>query len=49
VQETIAEVFDELPIAIYDKPIYDEKCELAYQHIYASYFEPESSVYQQSS
>ena len=45
VQETIAEVFDELPIEIYEKPVYEEKCELAYQHIYASYFEPGHSVY----
>ena len=47
VQETIAEVFDELP-ETYDQDLYHQKCELAYQHIYASYFEPERSVYHHS-
>lgn len=47
VQETIKIVFDELP-ETYNKDIYDEKCELAYQHVYASYFEPQKSVYEQA-
>ena len=47
VQETIAEVFDTLP-ATYTKELFDEKCELAYKHIYSSYLGAGESIYEQA-
>ncbi len=44
VRLTIETVLDQLP-AQYDKPVYDRKCELVYQHVYDSYFGPGRSVY----
>jgi type I restriction enzyme R subunit len=45
VKETIAEVFDTLPDT-YTKQLYDEKCELAYAHIYSVYFGAGKSLYE---
>ena len=38
VQLTISEVLDELP-EVYTKPVYDQKCNLLYQHMYDQYHE----------
>ncbi len=45
VQESIAEVFDNLPEA-YTKEIFDEKRDLAYKHIYSAYTGAGESIYE---
>jgi type I restriction enzyme R subunit len=47
VKETIAEIFDSLP-STYTKELYEEKCVLAYKHIYAAYVDSEHSIYDQA-
>ena len=42
----IEQELDKLPLDVYDKAKYDQKCDLAYQHIYDSYFGPGLSKYQ---
>ncbi|MGE0103225.1 MAG: type I restriction enzyme endonuclease domain-containing protein [Blastocatellales bacterium] len=44
VLEVIEETLDRLP-ETYTKEVYDQKCERAYQHIYASYFGPGQSIF----
>lgn len=48
VKDTIEETLDRLP-TVYTKELYDKKCDLAYKHIYSSYFGPQQSIYQSSS
>jgi type I restriction enzyme R subunit len=48
VKDTIEETLDRLP-TVYTKELYDKKCDLAYKHIYSSYFGPRQSIYQSSS
>jgi type I restriction enzyme R subunit len=48
VKDTIEETLDRLP-NVYTKELYDKKCDLAYKHIYSSYFGPRQSIYQSSS
>lgn len=43
---TIEEILDLLP-PVYTKPIYDKKCELAYEHFYVQYPSAGKSVYQE--
>ena len=44
VKVMINEVFDHLPEK-YTKPVYSQKCELVYEHVYDAYSGPEKSVY----
>lgn len=44
VELTIREELDRLP-DVYAKPIYENKCELIYQHVFDSYFGPGKSIY----
>ena len=44
VRLTIEEALDALPAA-YTKQLYDEKCDLTYQHIYDSYIGSGRSIY----
>jgi len=44
VKDAIEETLDQLP-TVYTKELYDKKCDLAYKHIYSSYFGPRQSVY----
>ncbi|MCZ7384734.1 MAG: DUF3387 domain-containing protein, partial [Candidatus Methanoperedens sp.] len=41
---SIKDVLDRLP-RIYTKELYENKCEMVYQHIYDSYFGQEQSIY----
>src|SRR5260370_14599609 len=41
---TIRAVLDELPRA-YDKPLYEQKCDVVYQHVYEAYMGQGKSVY----
>jgi type I restriction enzyme R subunit len=43
----IGEVLDQLP-RIYTKEMYEEKCDLVYQHVYDSYYGVGQSVYAQT-
>ncbi len=45
VRLTIEELLDQLPEA-FDKPLYEQKCDLVYQHVYESYYGAGSSVYE---
>ena len=47
VQLTIQDSLDELPPS-YARPVYAQKCELVYQHVYDSYFGSGQSVYSQA-
>jgi type I restriction enzyme R subunit len=44
VQLQIVKTLDKLPES-YDKPLYEEKCQLVYQHVYDSYYGAGRSVY----
>ena len=44
VLQAIEIALDQLP-SIFNKPIYDEKCELVYQHVYDSYPNKDLNVY----
>jgi type I restriction enzyme R subunit len=45
VRTVIEDILDELPEQPYPKPLYDNKCDLLYQHFYDSYFGENRSVY----
>ncbi len=45
VRLTIEEMLDQLPEA-FEKPLYKQKCDLVYQHVYESYYGGGSSVYE---
>lgn len=47
VRVAIEKILDQLP-RVYDKALYEEKCELVYQHIYESYQDSEHNVYAKS-
>ncbi len=47
VLNTIEEMLDALPV-IYSKPIYQKKCELAYQHFYMQYPSAQKNIYQKA-
>jgi type I restriction enzyme R subunit len=44
VQLQIETILDKLP-EIYDKPLYDHKCQVVYQHVYDSYYGAGRSIY----
>ena len=44
IKVTVAEILDELPER-YTQEIYNQKCEVVYQHIYDSYYGAGNSVY----
>jgi len=44
VQLQIESVLDKLP-QIYDKPLYDQKCQVVYQHVYDTYYGAGRSIY----
>ena len=44
VRLTIEETLDQLPTA-FDKTLYQQKCDLVYQHVYESYYGEGESVY----
>jgi type I restriction enzyme R subunit len=44
VRVMINEIFDHLPEK-YIKPVYNQKCELVYEHVYDAYYGKENSVY----
>jgi type I restriction enzyme R subunit len=44
VRFTIEEVLDGLP-RVYSKELYEQKCDVAYQHVFDSYYGPGESVY----
>jgi type I restriction enzyme R subunit len=44
VQITIADILDKLPDT-YDVGLYQEKCQLVYQHVYVSYYGAGRSIY----
>ncbi len=44
VRVAIEEILDQLPEA-YSSDIFNDKCELVYQHVYESYYGPDKSVY----
>ena len=45
VRTAIEDILDGLPEQPYPKPVYDNKCDLLYQHFYDSYFGENRSVY----
>ncbi len=45
VRLTIEEMLDQLPEA-FEKPLYKQKCDLVYQHVYESYYGAGTSVYE---
>ena len=45
VKVTVAEILDELPER-YTQEIYDQTCEVVYQHIYDSYYGAGNSIYE---
>jgi type I restriction enzyme, R subunit len=44
VKVAIEEILDQLPAA-YTQEVYQQKCEVVYQHVYESYFGADRSIY----
>ena len=47
VQDTIEQILDQLP-PVYIKPIYQKKCDLAYQHFYGQYPSAKKNIYSEA-
>ncbi|MBI5524467.1 MAG: type I restriction endonuclease subunit R [Desulfarculus sp.] len=46
VRKAIEDTLDRLPQDLYPQDIYDQKCDLTYQHVYDAYYGPGQSAYQ---